>query len=120
MMEVADNRELLMTYTVFHIGTYLTLAAAILAAQNFGRLSHPVWRVSMVLFLIAGICGAVVASNLPEFPNWEAYAQADIGPWGMELFPYSSWATIEHIAFWIGLLIPVTLAVCAPRRYLSE
>lgn len=120
-MEAADNRELLMTYTVFHIGTYITLAAAILAAQSFGKaLSHPVLRVSLVLFVAAGICGAVVASNLPEFDSWPAYEAAVIGPWGWKLANYKRWAFWEHIFFWAGVIVPVTIAVISPKTLRIE
>ena len=105
-----------MTYTVFHIGTYITLAAAILAAQNLGvgSLMHPVMRFSMAAFIIAGICGAVVASNLPESESWEQFALRPIGPWGLRIAGYHFWATIEHAVFWIGVLAPVTIAIFWP------
>lgn len=117
-METSDNRDLLMTYTIFHIGTYLTLAAAILAAQNLGgkALNHPIMRGSMAAFVVAGICGAIVASNLPESSSWSEYAKKKIGPWGLQIATYSVWATIEHLAFWLGVLAPVTIALFWPGK----
>src|SRR5262245_4911962 len=107
-MESADNRELLMSYTVFHIGVYISLAAAILAAQELrSTLTHPIMRASMAAFIIAGICGAIIASNLPDSMNWAEFVSRKLGPWGFQIATYSTWATIEHLAFWIGVLVPV-------------
>lgn len=114
-MEPADNRELLMSYTVFHIGVYITLAAAILAAQELrSTLAHPVMRVSMAAFIIAGICGAVIASNLPDSKSWEDYSAKRLGPWGLRIAPYSAWATLEHVSFWIGVVVPAVMSILWP------
>jgi hypothetical protein len=114
-METSDNRDLLMTYTVFHIGVYITLAAAILAAQELrSTLNHPVMRFSMMGFVIAGICGAVIASNLPESADWKDFVSKRIGPWGLRLAKYGLWATVEHLAFWLGVLVPVGVALFSP------
>jgi hypothetical protein len=120
-MDASDNRELLMTYTVFHIGTYITLAAAILAAQNLGgqALNHPVMRVSLAAFVLAGICGAVIGSNLPESESWQHFRSHPIGPWGLPIADYAVWATIEHLAFWIGVLLPVGTALIWPGSLTS-
>jgi hypothetical protein len=120
-MEPVDNRELLMSYTVFHIGVYITLAAAILAAQELrSTLTHPVMRASMAAFIIAGICGAVIASNLPESKGWEDFSTRRLGPWGLRIAPYSAWATLEHLAFWIGVLVPVGMSLLWPGALTSS
>ena len=114
-MEPTDNRELLMTYTVFHIGVYITLAAAILAAQELrSTLTHPIMRASMAAFIIAGMCGAVIASNLPDSKDWAEFSTKKMGPWGLGIAPYGTWATIEHLAFWAGVLVPVAIAITWP------
>jgi len=116
-MDTADNRDLLMSYTIFHIGVYITLAAAILAAQELrSTLNHPIMRLSMLAFVVAGMCGAVIASNLPESSSWQDFSSKRIGPWGLELATYHIWATVEHLAFWVGILLPITIALMWPGK----
>lgn len=115
-VQPTDNRELLMTYTIFHIGTYISLAAAILAAQAFGNtvLASGVIRFSLAMFVLAGACGAIVASHLPDSQSWEHYQSMDIGPLGAPIARYWLWAKAEHLFFWIGVIVPVWMAVFDP------
>jgi len=101
-----DDRRLdnLLTYTVFHIGIYVSLFTALIGAGIFGALDHPLLRFAVACFFVAGLAGAVVGSNIPEHPTYDSYAKTRIGPWGLPLLPYWWWTVIEHGAFWIGVL----------------
>jgi hypothetical protein len=94
----------LMTYTVFHIGVYISLFTALIGVGIFKDFDHWLLRFCVGCFLCAGVCEAVVGSNIPEHPNFESYSKTPIGPWGCRMFLYSTWATIEHLAFWLGIL----------------
>jgi hypothetical protein len=115
-MATTDNRDLLMTYTIFHIGTYISLAAAILAAQAFGKeaLSGGVLRFSLAMFVLAGGCGAIVGSHIPDSESWEDYQSMKMGPLGIPIATYWWWAKAEHIFFWAGVLVPILLAIFNP------
>jgi hypothetical protein len=115
-MQPTDNRTLLMSYTVFHIGTYISFAAAIIAAQKLGLvLTGPVMRSSLALLVFASICGAIVASHLPDSESWEHYKKMRIGPFGLPLLTYRWWAKMEHVCAWIAFLVPLSLAVFYPQ-----
>ena len=111
-----DNRELLMTYTIFHIGTYISLAAAILAAQAFGNeaFAGGVLRFSLAMFVLAGACGAIVGSHISDSNDWEHYKSMKIGPLGVPMATYWLWAKAEHIFFWVGIMLPVLYAIFDP------
>jgi hypothetical protein len=101
--------ELLMTYTVFHIGVYISLIAAFIGAGVFAKLDGALLRIAIAAFTVAGICGAAVASNIPETSlDFQTFWHSSIGPWGQHWMPAYTWATIEHLAFWIGIL-PIAL-----------
>lgn len=103
-----DQLANLMTYTVFHIGAYITLAAAVIAG---GAINLDDWslRLSVVCMLVAGVCGGTIASKIPECSDWKTFEATRIGPWGSELARYATWATIEHLAFWIGIIVPAVV-----------
>jgi hypothetical protein len=103
-MNEADQLANLLSYTIFHIGVYISLVAGLIGAGVLKDLDHPVLRFSVACFLIAGICGAAVGSNIPEYDKWSTYAAADLGFWGYGILKYSTWTTIEHLAFWAGIL----------------
>jgi hypothetical protein len=100
-----DQLANLMSYTVFHIGAYITLAAAVIAGGAID-LDHLSLRVSVVCMLVAGVCGGTIASKIPDYSDWKTFAADRIGPWGLKLARYPTWATIEHLAFWIGIIVP--------------
>ena len=67
----SDQLSNLMTYTVFHLGAYITLGAAVIAAGAITNVDHPALRFSLICMLIAGACGGVIASNIPEYKTSE-------------------------------------------------
>lgn len=95
----------LMTYTVFHIGVYVSLAAALIGAGIFGKVDSWWMKSAMICFVVAGICGAVIGSNIPHFSDFATFSAAKLGPWDWHLMPFTTWARVEHFAFWLGLAL---------------
>jgi hypothetical protein len=109
--------ELLYDYTKFHIGLYLILSSAYitLATSKIGRkdalpILQPalVW-IAVVLFVVAGTAGGVIASGITQSRSNSAddFLKERIGPWRTTLFPARAWVYIEHTAFWLGLIFAV-------------
>ena len=101
--------ELLMRYTLFHIGVYITLIAGTLALPHFkeafrGSLTL---KFGLVCLLLAGACGGVIASQIPNFRCWDDFEREKLGPWGKKCMSYKKWAQAEHFLFWIGVAGPV-------------
>ena len=108
----------LLTYTTFHIGVYISLVTALIGAGIFGRLDTPIVRFAIACFLVAGICGGVVGSSIPDFKDFAAFEKVDLGFWGISIAKYYVWTRAEHIAFWAGIL-PVTFGFLwkGPRAF---
>ena len=99
--------ELLLTYTTFHIGVYLSLATAFMGASILRAVNHPLIRWAVGCFLFAGACGGVIAANVAENgDSGVTFFGADyrLKLWGWHLFPLHMLTTVEHLAFWIGIL----------------
>ena len=110
-MESSDTRlDRLLTYTTFHIGVYLTVSGALIAAaQSHNDKHHWTWTVSLVLFLVSGAAGGIIAGNVTELATWQ-----DLVHPGFRLkvltrrtLPYHTMAYIEHLCFWFGVLLIV-------------
>lgn len=102
-----ENSQLqnLMSYTVFHIGVYISLLGVILGAGITDKIDFSIFRIPFILYLTAGACGGIIASNIPEHQTFKYFEQQKIGVWGWKIFKYKVWARIEHGAFWIGTLL---------------
>jgi hypothetical protein len=62
-----DKRlDLLLTYTTFHIGLYLTLTTAFMGASTLGKPNHWLIRCAVGCFLLSGACGGIIAENIAE------------------------------------------------------
>jgi protein tyrosine phosphatase (PTP) superfamily phosphohydrolase (DUF442 family) len=113
-----DQLKLLMDYTKFHIGFYLTFAGigVTLVKTNVTGLA---WLApSFAGLLLAGICGGVIASNIPLFSGFEAFKSERIGFWHFKWWRYSTWAFLEHLGFWFAVLWGV-LVLLAGARHVS-
>jgi hypothetical protein len=116
-----DRLGHLLTYTVFHIGVYISLFTALIGIGIFKDVDHPLLRISTGCFLMAGICGAIVASHIPSHAEFASYEAARLGPWKLKMLPYSTWAGIEHLAFWLGILpIAVGFLICGSSLFKPE
>jgi len=93
-----------LTYTTFHIGVYASaIAAAIGAGALASQLQIPL-RQAAAFFLLAGVCGGVVASNIPDHSSMASYEEKPIGFWGAKLLKWHNWARLEHLFFWAGVM----------------
>jgi hypothetical protein len=109
-MNQEDQRlDHLLTYTTFHIGVYVSLVAGLISAGVFTQNDHWLLRFGVGCFLVAGLCGGVIGSSIPDFADFAAFSTAPIGFWGLKPWTYYWWAKLEHLAFWAGIL-PITLA----------
>jgi hypothetical protein len=115
-VEVEDKRlELLMSYTVFHIGLYISLVAALIATEKGYQLFAPLSiRMAVVLLLAAGACGGTIAVNVAEFDVREnriseffAESGYSLRVWDAPnlLLNYRCLARVEHFFFWFAMVI---------------
>jgi hypothetical protein len=106
-----DQLKQLFDYTKFHIGMYTTLLAGIIGVFANESLKSaysgmvPYIMVTIVLFLIAGAAGGLVASSIPFFKTFDEFSRARIGSWKAKVIPAIMCTHIEHTAFWLGCLI---------------
>ena len=73
--EHQEQIKLLFDYTKFHIGLYTTLAGALVAALGSSFAEDVIsWALGLGILLIAlaGLCGGVVASSLPDLMSRSA------------------------------------------------
>lgn len=106
---MADNRlNHLLTYTIFHLGVYVTLFCSLIGASIFTQKDHIVMRFAVGCFVFAGICGAVVGSNITRHVDYDSYSSARLGYWRIGIWRYQTWAHMQHLSFWVGVL---TIAV---------
>jgi hypothetical protein len=115
-----ERLKLLFDYTKFHILLYTTLITLLIGLFAFGgdvesiTQFRKVMKPVVVCFLIAGAAGGVIASNIPKFDEfsifWDGNNSEFISPFGCKFFnfPGKIWASIEHSAFWIGILIAIS------------
>ena len=103
-----DQLKQLYDYTKFHIGMYTTLVASIIGVfGNVGLKGQyiamvPYIKGSVLLFVLAGMAGGLIASSIPSFSKFDDFRNARLGPWHAKWIP-AIWCThIEHTAFWFG------------------
>jgi hypothetical protein len=111
--EASKQLDLLMTYTVFHLGLYSTIFA--LTVAYYEKHKSKRWYTTALLILVgvilagAGAAGGTIAGNIPEKKTWEDFTNAELGPSVLTLanFPglkYECLARIEHGLFWLALV----------------
>ena len=110
--------ELLMSYTVFHVGVYVSLIAALIGVGLLTQKTHWLFRWAVGCFLIAGICGAVIGSNIPDHATFESFSKSELGFWGFEIRDFRFWAALEHLAFWAGIgPVAVMFLIKGPKAF---
>lgn len=102
----ASRLELLMTYTLFHLGLYSTIFVACVSYHKKGNWpAGAVLCVACLCLVIAGFTGGTIAANIPEFERWESFSSEPLKCFGgIDSLSYTVFARIEHGAFWIGVL----------------
>lgn len=104
-----EQVKLLFEYTKFHLGAYMTAAAALVALINtdFGKricLPEPLVWAAVLFIAIAGVAGGIVASSLPHSSTLEKFWARKVGPFRLELFTGETWTYVEHSAFWLAIV----------------
>jgi hypothetical protein len=107
-----EQLKLLMDYTLFHAGVYITLGGlmvALLGLKSFEDRAlkmMPYLYAALGLFLLAGFCAGIIASNIPYHREFGEFTQAWIGPWmATHLVRAQFCMSLEHTAFWAGIAI---------------
>lgn len=116
----------LMDTTLFHVGACVILSTLLLGLLGLdgyrerNSILKPFLFATLVCLLIAGLSGGVVASNIPYFAKFEDLRKASIGAYfGWPTAPLAVWTFIEHLAFWIGIVIAlggVVFATYLPQK----
>src|SRR5262249_11047240 len=105
--------ELLFDYTKFHIGVYLTLAAAYVAVATVKvgekllvEVNRTCLWIAVIAIAIAGLAGGVIASSITQCECMSAakFLEQDIGPWSLRFWSAKTWTYIEHTSFWVGII----------------
>jgi hypothetical protein len=104
--------KLMMDYTPFHIGAYITLSTLLISTLALEPLKRkiavmrPFLFMTLLLFMIAGACGGIVASSLPYLSKDAKLAEIRTGPFFVpDAWPIGNWAAAEHLAFWAGIVV---------------
>ena len=115
-----DQLKLLMDYTIFHLGVYITLLSVLVGFAEKGvHLSRRSRGIAIFCFLIAGMAGGTIAGNIPLYASWANFERAAFGPYRLEITSFFWWAAVEHTAFWIGVIsdvLPVVWHAAFGRR----
>ncbi|MCV2371395.1 hypothetical protein LNV07_25190 [Paucibacter oligotrophus] len=117
-----DKRlERLYDYTKFHIGIYLSAAAGLtgllgsIANQKAGQFlfdlvgAPPLLGLALVLMVLAGACGGVVATSVTESRKFDDFWKKPQGPsWWRQGPVGAKWVAAEHSFFWMSLVSIIT------------
>ena len=118
-----ENLKLLMDYTKFHIGLYVTLFSAIVVAIEKDILpSKPKGALPLaaLLLVLAGAAGGVIGSSIPNASSFTKFQADHLGPLWMRGsgLRYKTWAALEHFFFWLAILV-VAATLVIPRLFRS-
>ena len=108
-----EQLKLLMDYTTFHIGLYVSLTTALLSFLTFSPKSirrnlYPYMVATLVCFVVAGMLGGIIASTIPRYKDYGTFSTEPLGPLGLEVLgDYKVVADWEHRFFWLGILIVI-------------
>ena len=113
-----DKRlDRLLDYTKFHIGVYLSIGGGLVALigaaakaeeRSFLRefIGSPKALMLAFLFMVlAGFAGGVIASCCTQHRNFNGVWQQRVGPYRMKVMTGENWALVEHLSFWISMLL---------------
>jgi len=119
-----EKLKMLLDYTKFHLGVYLSLLGGIVAfvSSDWGPpLNRPAVRcllcISVILLAVAGACGGVVGATAVGYASYKDFRDAQIGPSYLHLMSGGAWVGWEHGCFWTAVtLMVVALTIFLPNR----
>ena len=117
-----DQLGMLMDYTKFHIGMYTTLCTLLVGFLGLYSEGHTIERMrgflfaTLFCFVIAGLCGGIVAANLPHSTSMAEFEKSLLGPVGLRWFRSTTWMTLEHLAFWVGIAVALAGLWCVTGK----
>jgi hypothetical protein len=105
-----EKLKLLFDYAKFHIGLYTTVATIsgglFAAGDKIPLKFHPqMLLTSVILMCTAGWAGGTIASSLPGYSSYTTFWNAPIGPMRLRGFGAEYWTYIEHMAFWLAVVL---------------
>ena len=105
-MDGMEQLKLLMNYTIFHLGVYTTLGAALVALIGSGHAANMQIEllITLACLVLAGICGGLVAASIPYSLSLTDFNKSRIGFWGFAFMPAWLCMNLEHIFFWLGVI----------------
>lgn len=106
-----EQLKLLMDYTRFHIGVYLTLGAAAIGLLEARLFCASVLLPGLALLFVAGIAGGVIGSSIPDFATWTAFDCSKLKVLGIRTWSWRRWAMVEHLSFWLAIGITTFLVI---------
>jgi hypothetical protein len=115
-----DQLKLLMDYTKFHIGFYLTFAGIGVTLVKLKIITLGILFPSFAGLLIAGVAGGVIGSNIPLYTTFEAFQKDQLGFWGLSIMRFTRWAWLEHLGFWFAILWGITAVLMVDSSTATE
>ena len=115
-----EKLKLLFDYTKFHIGLYTTVATIFgglfAASDKIPFKFHPDLLLASVIFMcIAGWAGGTIASSIPGYSSYTTFWSAPIAPMRLPGFKAEYWTYIEHISFWIAVVLALLSIIASSR-----
>lgn len=108
-----DQLKLLMDYTKFHIGMYVSLCTGLVVILSMEGVKkevpdfQPYLFGTLACFAIAAAFGGLVGSSLPAFVDYEDFKNAKLGPFKAKLINAEWCAHLEHFFFWVGVIVSI-------------
>src|SRR4051812_25885225 len=102
-----EQLKLLMQYTIFHIGIYMSLSTGLVALlglfPNQSGVMKPYLLATLGCFVVAGALGGMIAAHIPYSQEFDAFNKSKVGFFGMRIMPAWLAMSLEHIVFWAGV-----------------
>ncbi|MGY3532229.1 hypothetical protein [Bradyrhizobium sp. USDA 4452] len=102
-----EQLKLLMQYTIFHIGIYMSLSTGLVALLGLFPGHAGAMKTQLLItlgcFVVAGALGGMIAAHIPYSEDLDKFSKSNIGFFGMTFIPAWLAMALEHIVFWAGV-----------------
>ena len=102
-----EQLKLLMDYTRFHIGIYVTLGAVGVGTIEADFFNVMEFLPVIVLLIVAGASGGIIASNIPLYNTWDDFHKSKLTVFRFKTLQWQCWAAIEHYSFWVAVFLTI-------------